>query len=174
MRKSASPYQNPQLMSLVRVSAMDLVTHISEQNVKITNQFGTANLVAWADLGHTSPTAACVHQPISESAADVAGQSECNGPGYPYFGTECQNYEPIWHCEFSCLGRPGPSQPQLARRLRKSASPYQNPRLMLLVRVGAMDLGTHISEQNVKITNQFGTVNLVAWADLSQTSQTAA
>ena len=40
-------------MSLVRVSAMDLVTHISEQNLKITYQFGTANLVAWPDLSET-------------------------------------------------------------------------------------------------------------------------
>ena len=45
-------------MSLVRVSAMDLVTHISEENVKITNQFGTANLVGLADLSQTSQTAA--------------------------------------------------------------------------------------------------------------------
>src|ERR1700761_4157017 len=55
-----------------------------------------------------------------------------------------------------------------ARRLGKSASPNQNPRLMSLVRVSAMDLVTHISEQNAKITNQFGTANLVVWAELSQ------
>ncbi len=91
-------------MLLLRVSAMDLVTHILEQNVKITNQFGTVNLVVWADLCHSSLIARKIRRPISESAADVAAQSECNGPGYPYFGTECQNYEPIWHGEFSCLG----------------------------------------------------------------------
>ena len=42
-------------MLLLRVSAMDLVTHILEQNVQITNQFGTVNLVVWPDLCQTYP-----------------------------------------------------------------------------------------------------------------------
>ncbi|KAJ7199171.1 hypothetical protein GGX14DRAFT_401478 [Mycena pura] len=128
---SAGPYQNPQLMLLLR-------------NVQITNQFGTVNLVVWADLCHSSPIARKIRRPISESAADVAAQSGCNGPGYPYFGTECPNYEPIWH----------------ARSQGRSAGPYQNPWLMLLLR-------------NVQTTNQFGTVNLVVWPDLCHSSPIA-
>ncbi|KAJ7221258.1 hypothetical protein GGX14DRAFT_388447 [Mycena pura] len=95
--RSAGPDQNPRLMLLLRVNAIDLVTHILEQNVQITNQFGTVNLVVWADLCHSSQIARKIRQPRSESAADVAAQSECNRPGYPYFGTECPNYKPIWH-----------------------------------------------------------------------------
>ncbi|KAJ7224589.1 hypothetical protein GGX14DRAFT_387265 [Mycena pura] len=101
----------------------------------------------YAKPAPTSQMARRIRQPISESAADVAAQ-------------KCLNYEPIWHGEFSCLARPMPNLPQPVRWPGGSASPYQNPRLMLLLR-------------NVQITNQFGTVNLVVWADLCHSSQIA-
>ncbi|KAJ7211984.1 hypothetical protein GGX14DRAFT_393624 [Mycena pura] len=164
---SAGPYQNPRLMLLLRGSAIELVTHILEQNIQITNQFGTVNLVVWPDLCHSSQIARKIRRPISESAADVAAQRECNRAGYPYFGTEYPNYEPIWH----------------VRWLGGSAGPYQNPRLMLLLRGSAIELVTHILDQNIQITNQFGTniqitnqfgtVNLVVWRDLCHSSQIA-
>ncbi|KAJ7199173.1 hypothetical protein GGX14DRAFT_401479 [Mycena pura] len=131
---SAGPYQNPRLMLLLRVGAIDLVAHILEQNVQITNQFGMVNLVVWPDLCHSSPIARKIRRPISESAADVAAQTRSQG---------------------------------------RSADPYQNPWLMLLLRVSAIDLVTHILEHNVQITNQFGTVNLVVWADLCHSSPIA-
>ncbi|KAJ7211657.1 hypothetical protein GGX14DRAFT_393976 [Mycena pura] len=180
---SAGPYQNPRLILLLRVNAIDLVTQILEQNVQITNQFGT-NVQITNQFG-------TIRWPISESAADVAAQ-------------KCPNYEPIWHVRW--LGRSAsPYQnlrlilllrnvqitnqfgmvnlvvwpdlchsSQIARKIRRpisesaadvaaqigwlggSAGPYQNPRLMLLLRNG-------------QITNQFGTVNLVVWPDLCQT-----
>ncbi|KAJ7184022.1 hypothetical protein GGX14DRAFT_409352, partial [Mycena pura] len=106
---SAGPYQNPRLMLLLR-------------NVQITNQFGTVNLVVWPDLCRSSQIARKIRRPISESAADVGAQSGCNRPGYPYFGTEWPNYEPIWH----------------ARSQGRSAGPYQNPQLMLLLRLSGL------------------------------------
>ncbi|KAJ7219901.1 hypothetical protein GGX14DRAFT_389319, partial [Mycena pura] len=106
---SAGPYQNPRLMLLLR-------------NVQITNQFGMVNLVVWPDLCHSIQIARKIRRPISESATDVAAQRECNRPGYRYFGTECPNYEPIWH----------------ARSQGRSAGPYQNPRLMLLLRLSGL------------------------------------
>ncbi|KAJ7210930.1 hypothetical protein GGX14DRAFT_394548, partial [Mycena pura] len=60
--RSAGPYQNPRLMLLLR-------------NVEITNQFGTVNLVVWADLCHSSQIARKIRRPISESAVDVAAQN---------------------------------------------------------------------------------------------------
>ncbi|KAJ7224588.1 hypothetical protein GGX14DRAFT_387264 [Mycena pura] len=142
--RSAGPYQNPRLMlllrnvqlrtNLARASATDLATHILEQNVQITNQFGMVNLVVWPDLCHSSQIASKIRRPISESAADVAAQT---------------------------------------RSQARSAGPYQNPRLMLLLRASATDLATHILEQNVQITNQFGMVNLVVRPDLCHSSQIA-
>ncbi|KAJ7191586.1 hypothetical protein GGX14DRAFT_407098 [Mycena pura] len=139
--RSAGPYQNPRLMLLLRLSGLtcakpaptsQMARRIRRayqnprlmlllRNVQITNQFGTVNLVVWADLCHSSQIARKIRRPISESAADVAAQTRLQGG---------------------------------------SAGPYQNPRPMLLLR-------------NIQITNQFGTVNLVVWADLCHSSQIA-
>ncbi|KAJ7192703.1 hypothetical protein GGX14DRAFT_406084 [Mycena pura] len=227
---SAGPYQNPRLMLLLRLSGLTCAKRAPTiqmarriagpyQNPRLMLLLRLSGLTC-AKCAPTSQMARKIRRPISESAADVAAQKCPNyepiwhrwpgGSAGPYqnprlmlllrngqitnqFGTmarkirrpisesaadvaaqKCPNYESIWHVRWLggsadpyqnprlmlLLRLSSPTGVEAATWLGRSAGPYQNPRLMLLLRNG-------------QITNPFGTVNLVVWPDLCQRAPTS-
>ncbi|KAJ7184015.1 hypothetical protein GGX14DRAFT_409354, partial [Mycena pura] len=173
--RSAGPYQNPRLMLLLR-------------NVEITNQFGTVNLVVWADLCHSSQIARKIRRPISESAADLAAQSECNRPGTHILEQNVEITNQFGTGEFSCLGWTCATSSQIARKIRRPISesaadlaapemsnyePIWARQIARKIRRPISESAADLAARNVEFTNQFGTVNLVVWAEPCHSSQIA-